>query len=43
MTLSFKIRNLVLHGVYLGMLGRKDPTQHRPITLYEINKQLKQL
>jgi len=43
MTLSFKIKILVLHGVHLNMFGKRDPTQHGTITLYEIKKKLKEL
>jgi 3-dehydroquinate dehydratase-2 len=34
---------LVLHGVNLNMLGKRDPVQYGTITLDEINQRLKEL
>jgi 3-dehydroquinate dehydratase-2 len=34
---------LVLHGVNLNMLGKRDPAQYGTITLHEIDEQVKKL
>ena len=36
-------RVLVLHGVNLNMLGRRDPEQYGVVTLTEINKAMQEL